>query len=200
MTAIDSNSVGNPDCFRVLADLEKMLNALPGGRENGGCVAMLMRRCKGGLREVLDRAVLAPEPGVPGDAWGRDAQRRRDMQIAVMQNDVAELIANGQPLALFGDCLVLDLDLSAANLPAGSRVRVGAAVLEVTAMPHNGCSKFRARFGEDALRFVSMPRLRHRNLRGIYMCVAERGEIRTGDPVAVVSRAFVEPQASVSAT
>src|SRR5262249_2498269 len=143
MIAIDSNSVGDPDRFRTLADLEEMLRALPGGREDHSRVALLMRRREGGQREVVERVVLAPETGVPGDAWWRAEQPRRDMQIAVMQRDVAELIANGQPLALFGDCLILDLDLSAANVPAGSLVRVGGAILEVTPMPHNGCRKFR---------------------------------------------------------
>jgi MOSC domain-containing protein YiiM len=113
------------------------------------------------------------------------------MQIAVMQAAVAELIANGQPLTLFGDNLFLELDLSAQNLPAGSRVRVGEAVLEVTATPHNGCRKFQARFGQDALRFVSSKELRHRNLRGIYMQVLEPGDVRPGDAVEVMARARV---------
>jgi MOSC domain-containing protein YiiM len=108
--------------------------------------------------------------------------------IAVMERKVAELIANGQPLILFGDCLILDLDLSTQNLPPGSRVRVGGAVLEVTPMPHNGCQKFRARFGQDALRFVVMRELRHNNLRGTYMRVLEGGEFSVSDPVEVISR------------
>ena len=107
------------------------------------------------------------------------------MQIAVMQADVAELVANGQPLTLFGDSLFLALDLSTPNLPAGSRVRVGGAVLEVTPVPHNGCRKFQGRFGQDALRLVSMKELRHRNLRGIYMRVVEPGEAGPGDAVEV---------------
>jgi MOSC domain-containing protein YiiM len=110
------------------------------------------------------------------------------MQIAVLQKDVAELIANGQPLTLFGNCLILDLDLSSGNLPPGSRVQVGGAGLEVTPMPHNGCRKFHARFGNDALRFVSMRELRRRNLRGIYMRVVTGGEVGVGDPVDVISR------------
>ena len=188
MIPIGSDTVGDPDRFRSLADLREMLMALPATGEDNGHVALLMRRCDGGRREVLERIGLMPEAGIPGDAWVRAAQPKRDMQIAVMQKDVAELIANGQPLTLFGDCLILDLDLSAGNLPAGSRLRVGSATLEVTPEPHNGCRKFRARFGDDALRFVSVRELRHRNLRGIYMCVAEGGEVKTGDPVDVMFR------------
>jgi len=110
-----------------------------------------------------------------------------------MQVDVAGLIANGQPLTLFGDNLFLDLDLSAANLPAGSRVRVGGATLEVTPKPHNGCRKFHARFGPEALRFVSKPDLRPRNFRGIYMRVVEPGEVALGDAVEVLARAASTP-------
>lgn len=187
-TSIDSTSIGAPDRFRSLEELQLALKAMPRDRADRGRVAFLMRRGEGGRREPLDRAVLAPDGGVPGDAWGRDDAREQDAQIAVMEQDVAELIANGQPLALFGDCLILDLDLSAANLPIGSRLRAGGAVLQVTPKPHNGCRKFRARFGDDALRFVSMKELRHNNLRGIYLCVVEGGAVRVGDDVEVISR------------
>jgi MOSC domain-containing protein YiiM len=105
-----------------------------------------------------------------------------------MQADVARLIANGQPLGLFGDSLFLELDLSRENLPTRSRLRIGGATLEVTPKPHNGCTKFRARFGNEALRFVSDTSLRHRNLRGIYLQVVEAGEIVVGDDVNVIAR------------
>ena len=98
-------------------------------------------------------------------AWYRDESRASEAQIAVMQIDVANLIANGQSVTLFGDSLFVELDLSAANLPPGSRLRVGSALLEVTAKPHNGCRKFRERFGDGALRFVSNAYLRHLNLQ-----------------------------------
>jgi MOSC domain-containing protein YiiM len=112
-----------------------------------------------------------------------------------MQADVARLIANGQPLELFGDQLFLELDLSVENLPPGSRLRLGSATVEVTPMPHNGCRKFQARFGRDAVELVSDPQLRHRNLRGIYLRVVVPGEVAVGDSVAVISR--VEPTVHV---
>jgi MOSC domain-containing protein YiiM len=60
--------------------------------------------------------------------------------------------------------------------------------VEVTPMPHNGCRKFRARFGPDAVELVSDPQLRQRNLRGIYLRVVEPGDVAIGDPVGVISR------------
>jgi MOSC domain-containing protein YiiM len=153
-----------------------------------GRVVMIVRRGDHGLRECLDRVALTMESGIPGDSWGRRHGASLDAQLTVIQSDVAELIANGQPLALFGDNLYLDLDLSSANLPTGSRVRAGTVTLEVSPLPHNGCQKFNARFGNDALKFVSKRDLRPRNLRGIYMRVADAGELAVGDSVEVISR------------
>ena len=147
-----------------------------------GRVALIVRRGDGGCRESLERVRVTSDAGVPGDAWGRRVDPQPEAQIAVMQRDMAELIANGQPLLLFGDNLFLELDLSRSNLPLGTRVRAGRATLEVTPKAHNGCHKFEARFGAAARRFVNMQDLRHRNLRGIYMRVVEDGEVALGDP------------------
>jgi MOSC domain-containing protein YiiM len=186
--SIDSNSVGDSQRFLTLAELERKLHGMARAPADEGCVALVVRRGTGGLREMPGQVQLSADVGVEGDAWGRRAEKDPQMQIAVMQADVAALIANGQPLTLFGDSLFLELDLCAANLPAGSRVRLGTAILEVTPMPHNGCRKFQTRFGSDALRFVSTKELRHRNLRGIYMRVIERGVVRPGDSVSVLAR------------
>ena len=186
---IDSESVGDPLHYRGLEELEEALEALPRAPTDRGCVELIVVRTAGGRRENPDRVRLEADAGVPGDAWGRQPGPHAERAITVMQVDVAELIANGQPLALFGDNLFLTLDLSTDNLPPGSRVRAGGAVLEVTAMPHNGCRKFRARFGAEAQRFVSKPELRHRNLRGIYMRVLQPGEVAVGDLIEVISRA-----------
>ena len=186
---IDSTSVGDPTRFRAFDDLEHGLAALPATACERGRVALIVRRRAGGRRQIVDRAALTAESGIPGDAWGRRDERDLEKQLATMQLDVARLIANGQPLELFGDNLFLDLDLSVRNLPIGSRLRAGAVVFEVTPAAHNGCRKFRSRFGDDALRFVASPARRNRNFRGIYLRVVAAGELACGEAVEVLSRA-----------
>lgn len=105
-----------------------------------------------------------------------------------MRSDVAALLANGQPLSLYGDNLFVTLDLSAANLPAGTRLRVGDAIVEMTPKPHNGCEKFRGRFGTPALERVQAPATRDQNLRGVYWKVVEAGAVWVGAPVRVLPR------------
>jgi MOSC domain-containing protein YiiM len=185
---IDSQSDGNLAAFLALDVLEARLAAAPPAPRDIGCVRLLVTRHRGGVRETLDRVAMSPESGMPGDSWGRQRRPASDAQLAVMQFNVADLIANGQPLTLFGDQLFVDLDLSAANMPAGTVLRAGTATLEVTPMPHNGCRKFRARFGDGALRFVSKPDLRHLNLRGIYLKVIEAGDVGVDDEVRVLRR------------
>lgn len=185
---IDSGSVGDPARFHTLAHLEQALARLTAAPRSEGRVAIIVRRGEGGRRELPDRVAMTADSGVPGDAWGRQAKPLPEAQLAVIQLDIVELLANGQPSVLSGDNLYLELDLSAGNLPIGSRLRIGGALMEVTPMAHNGCQKFRSRFGPDALRFVSKPELRHRNLRGIYLRVVEAGEVTVGDAAQVVSR------------
>jgi len=179
---------GDAGAHRKLADLEAGLRALPPAPRDAGRVALLVRRRADGVRERPDRVVLTPGDGLPGDGWARRPPRDPEAQLAVMRRDVAELIANGQPLDLFGDNLLVDLDISAGNLPLGTRLRVGAATVEVTAKPHNGCRKFHGRFGEDALRFVQAKPTRDQNFRGIYWRVVEAGEARVGGPIRVLGR------------
>jgi MOSC domain-containing protein YiiM len=87
-----------------------------------------------------------------------------------------------------GDNLFVDLDISASNLPLGTRLRVGQALVEVTPKPHNGCLKFKERFGQDALRWVNAKPTRDQNLRGLYWKVIDAGEAAVGDPIELVSR------------
>ena len=185
---IDSQSDGDPAAFLALDVLQAQLAAAPRAPAEIGRVRMLVTRHRGGVRNTLERVSVTPDTGMPGDAWGRQRRPSPDAQLAVMQFDVAGLIANGQPLTLFGDQMFLELDMSEANLPPGTVLRAGTATLQVTPMPHNGCRKFRARFGDGALRFVSNRELRHLNLRGVYLRVIAAGDIAVDDEVHVLRR------------
>jgi MOSC domain-containing protein YiiM len=182
----DPGPAGDPASHLPFADLLSKLRALPPAGRDEGRVALIVRRRADGVRETPARVVLTPEEGVPGDGWSRRPPRDPEAQLAVMRRDVAALIANGQPLTLFGDNLLVDLDLSAANLPTGTRLRVGRALVAVTPKPHNGCLKFNGRFGNDALRFVQDKPTRDQNFRGIYWKVVEAGEVGVGDAIRVI--------------
>jgi hypothetical protein len=182
---------GDPGRHLSLQELDRRLQGMkPAPRERGTVVA-LFARPESNVRVAVERALLTRAAGMQGDRWSIPRPGKEidpAAQLATIQADVARLIANGQSIAMFGDNLFLDLDLSQANLPLGTQVRAGKALLEVTAKPHNGCSKFRARFGADALRLVARPETRDRNLRGMYFRVIDDGSVAAGDPVEVLRR------------
>lgn len=179
---------GDPSRHRSFADLSAGIGALSPAAKDRGQLHLIVRRRADGIRETLDRMLLTPADGVPGDRWGRKLPKNPEAQLTVMRRDVAEVIANGQPLTTFGDNLFVDIDISAENLPVGTRLRVGGALVEVTPKPHNGCLKFKGRFGQEGLEFVQAKATRNQNFRGIYWRCVEAGEIRVGAPIAVVSR------------
>ncbi|MEM7052870.1 MAG: MOSC domain-containing protein [Acidobacteriota bacterium] len=157
-----------------------------------GTVELIVRRPAEGEREVLEVGELDREVGMVGDNWStRGSSRTADgsshpqMQLNLMSSRVAALVAGERsrwPLA--GDQLYVDLDLSAENLPPGTLLTLGTATIEVTPMPHTGCKKFVERFGMDAMRWISSPRGRALNLRGINAAVVRPGKVRVGDAIA----------------
>src|SRR5688500_14435481 len=169
--------------------LEAALAQLPEPPKDAGTLELMVARGPNGERELPDRVVLTPEQGMPGDRWASDTRYGPEYQLATTRADIARLIANGQPLELHGDNLYLHLDLSAHNLPTGSRLRLGEALLRVTHQAHNGCKKWVQRFGLDAMQLNLAAAYRQLHLRGIYLEVIEAGRVRVGDPVVVESRA-----------
>ncbi len=160
--------------------------------EDGGPVQMIVRRPGTDQREMMDEGFLDPERGLVGDNWhtnkyGLKSDELLDTQITVMNARAAALVAQSRERwALAGDQLYIDLDLSDENLPPGTRLRLGAAVIEVTAEPHTGCRKFSARYGPDATRFFNSRRGRQCNLRGINARVVEAGTVRVGDTASKI--------------
>lgn len=145
---------------------------------------MIVRRPGSGVRDVLETAELSLDEGLMGDSWKTRMYSDPDTQINIMNSRAIALVAGERdrwPLA--GDQLFLDMDLSTANLPPGSQLAVGSAVIEITAIPHDGCSKFASRFGVEATRFVNSPLGKDMHLRGLNARVVKPGTIRTGDIV-----------------
>ena len=167
----------------TLVELEAGLDQIRGSPRNAGTLEMIVRRPQSGQREVLDTARLEPADGLVGDRWGA-ATPRRGEPLTLMNSRVIALVAQDRsrwPLA--GDQLFVDLELSLDNVPAGTRLAVGTAVLEVSAKPHLGCAKFRVRFGFDAMRFVNSPHGQGLQLRGINARIVSAGDVRVGDTI-----------------
>lgn len=170
-------------------ELEAALARLPPAPRDEGALELLVARGSKGERRLPEEAVLTRASGLPGDRWL--SQRHRyglQYQLATTRSDFARVVANGQPLELHGDNLYIHLDLSEENLPPGSLVRIGEALLRVTPQAHNGCKKWVQRFGLAAMQLNLAPAYRAAHLRGIYFQVAEDGRVRRGDRVTVLER------------
>ena len=179
--------------------LETLNERLPHIRQSPqleGSLALIVRRPQVDAREVLAEAELNTTEGLAGDTWNQrgssrtvDGSPHPDMQLNLMNVRVVEAVAgNIKRWPLAGDQLFVDLDLSQANLPPGTRLAIGDAVIEITPQPHTGCGKFSARFGVDALKFVNSPQGRVMGLRGVNAKVITPGRVRAGDTVRKIQK------------
>ncbi|HYN83879.1 MAG TPA: hypothetical protein VER32_01415 [Pyrinomonadaceae bacterium] len=176
-------------------ELEAGLDEIRLSPKDEGVLELIVRRPRVDEREVLEEAELDLTEGLVGDSWRErpssrtpDGSPHPEMQLNIMNARAVALVAQGRerwPLA--GDQLYLDLDLSEENLPAGTRLEIGTAVIEVTAQPHTGCKKFVSRFGPDAMKFVNSPAGKRLHLRGINAKVVRPGRIRVGQVARKVS-------------
>jgi len=183
-------------------DLEASLGHIRDSPPDHGVVVLVVRRPAVGVRELPAEAMLDPAAGLVGDNWLlRGSKTTPDgsadplCQVTVMNARVADLVARGaERMPLAGDQLYVDFDISMDNLPAGSLLAVGEAVLEVSETPHTGCAKFVERFGTDAMRFVNSRLGRQLRLRGMNTRVLQPGIVRPGDAVSA-SRLALTPEA-----
>ena len=167
----------------LLAGLEHIRSS-PADR---GTLELIVRRPAENEREVLAEGQLDLEVGLVGDRWHLGSSPTNDAQLTLMNARLAGIVAGGRerwPLA--GDQLYVDFDLSVENLPAGTRLAIGEAVIELTEVPHTGCAKFSARFGTEALKFVNKSPGRELRLRGANARIVSPGTVRTGDSVTKI--------------
>jgi hypothetical protein len=173
----------------TMDELEAGLDYIRRSPTDEGRLELIVRRPQIDVRELLEEGQFDLLDGLVGDTWRSrgssrtaDGSAHPDMQLNIMNARVIALVAQDKARwQLAGDQLFIDMDLSADNLPPGTQLALGSAVIEVTAQPHNGCQKFVARFGLDAMKFVNSPVGKQLHLRGINAKVVQPGTIRVGD-------------------
>jgi MOSC domain-containing protein YiiM len=152
-----------------------------------GTLEMIVCRPGEDERNVVEAAGLDTVAGLVGDNWATRPNPSLDAQVTLMNARAADLIAESRDRwSLAGDQLFVDFDLAVDTLPPGAMVRIGAAVVEISALPHTGCQKFSQRFGVDALRFVNSEEGKALRLRGVNARVARAGMVRLGDVITVL--------------
>lgn len=173
---------------RSNADLETYVENILEAPKDAGPIEMIVRRPEEDEREIIEAGELTTSQGLVGDNWvqrvDENGEPHMAAQLTLMNARVADAVAvtrDRWPLA--GDQIYVDLDISQENLPAGSRIRIGDAVVEISDVPHTGCAKFSGRFGKDALRFANVGPGRDNRFRGVNAFVVQDGAIAVGDKV-----------------
>ena len=168
-----------------IVDLQAVLAHIAASPRDAGSLELIVRRPRVDEREVLTSAHITIGHGMDGDRWGSRERRTNHTEITLMNARSVDLLAGGDverwPLA--GDQLYVDFDLSIEHLPPDTRLRVGSVLLEVSDRPHTGCTKFSARFGEEALAFVNSEEGLALRLRGMNTRVLGGGTVTTGDAI-----------------
>lgn len=180
--------------YLSMTELEAGMEYIRQSPQDQGVLKMIVRRPAVDEREVLTEGELSINEGLIGDTWkervsvhSKDGLPILNKQITIMNARTIALLAQTEdrwPLA--GDQLYADLDLGDDNLPAGTRLAIGSAIVEVSPDPHSGCNKFSARFGVEAMKFVNSPEGKQRHLRGINTRVIRAGTIRVGDIISKI--------------
>ena len=177
-----------------MAELEAGLEHIRQSPGEVGMLRMIVRRPNVDERELLETSELTLEEGLIGDSWkargsrhNPDGSARLEAQVTIANARAIELLAQTEDRwSLAGDQLYVDFDLSGDNIPPGTQLAIGSAIVEVSALPHTGCNKFSARFGVEALKFVNSPEGKKLHLRGINTRVVRAGSIRVGDAIRKV--------------
>jgi hypothetical protein len=178
----------------TLDELVAGLDAVRAAPVDVGTLELIVKRAARGERDILANGTLDLHQGLVGDRWkpappSRGKAPDEELQVTVMSARMAALVAGGDDRdawAQAGDQLFVDFDISEANLPAGSRLAIGSAVIGVSPIPHTGCGKFIRRFGVDSMKLISSALGRELRLRGLIAHVVTPGAIRAGDRVTKV--------------
>jgi MOSC domain-containing protein len=169
---------------RTRPELLSGLDTVREAPKDVGVLELIVARPDVGERLELASAELLVDGGLAGDRWNRGSRSSLKSQLTLMNVRAAHLVAGDRSRwALAGDQLYVDFDLSPENIPPGTTLEIGSALIEVSDQPHLGCEKFAARFGQAAREFANSPEGTAVNFRGINTRVVQAGTVRVGDAV-----------------
>jgi len=154
-------------------------------------ISLLCIRSDYNQRHYPDRISMTRAGGVAGDfemsqPWLELADGIADprIQVSILPKRVLDLVwLDREKQAHPGDTIIADLDMSHDNLPAGSLIRVGTAVLCVSDIWNEGCVKWKVRYGRDAYKWASNPAHEVHRLRGVLCSIEQDGEATLSDTI-----------------
>ena len=142
-------------------------------------------------RSFPEQIEVSAERGIEGERWLRDPWLKRAdggpdprIQISILPLRVMDLCWRDHVNTVHpGDTMIADLDLTEANMPVGTRLQIGSAVIEVSDKFNTACAKWKARYGGDSFAWINHRPNRPLRLRGVLCRVVADGTIRATDRI-----------------
>jgi hypothetical protein len=171
------------------AELEAGLPTVLAAPRDSGTVRLLCARPKVNARSFPDVLTLTRAAGVTGDSNMKspwlvlpDGSPDPRVQVSVIPWRVLDLVWRERDRVTHpGDNIAVDMNLSEIDLPVGTLLAVGTAILRVSDVPNDGCAKWKVRCGRPAYDWIITPSGLRQRLRGLYCSVEQDGEVRLGD-------------------
>jgi len=168
------------------ADLDAALPHVLDAPKDAAPVAQLCFRPDYGLRTFPERLVLTRAGGIPGERWAKapwmrlaDGAPDPRIQVSILPARIRDLVCGDRLHP--GDPVIADIDVTHANMPVGTLLQLGTAVVRVSDAFNDACVKWKVRYGVEAKEWVvAHPELR---LRGILCSIEQDGEVRLGDVI-----------------
>ncbi|KAB7615652.1 hypothetical protein F9L33_02505 [Amylibacter sp. SFDW26] len=154
-------------------------------------VQILCLRPDYGERQIVDQIELTKEFGIPSERWSTaawmklpDGKPDPRIQVSILNKRVMDLVwLDRENTPHPGDPIVADIDTSEANMPIGTILQIGTAVIRVTDAFNDACVKWKVRYGKDAKDWIVRPENIKHKLRGLLCEVVIDGLVSKGDMI-----------------
>ncbi len=181
-----------PSDFADAASLAAALPHVLAAPRTGGPIRLLCARPKPNQRTFPESLTLTRATGVIDDYEASrpwlvlpDGSPDPRNQVSLISARVLDLVWRSRNPRLHpGDNIAVDLDLSHANLPTGTLLKAGTAILRVSDEPNDGCAKWKVRCGRDAHTWVRAKATADQRLRGLYCSVEQDGVVTLVDRIS----------------